>query len=354
MEQLCISAAALRADLSALFQAVGVGAEDAGLLADGLVQAEQWGVRSHGVMRAERYVRCLQRGGIRPDAPFTVLRQRDGWALASANGGLGIPASMRAARLAVSLARSHGVGIVNVRESHHNGAEGLYTHYIAGQNMIGLAMSTGNPIMAASGGSRAVIGNNPFSWAAPAGRYGTVMMDIAMSAVADGKVQLARAAGTPLPPGCILDRNGHPSVDPEDYFAGGVLLPFGGHKGYGLAVMVECLAGILSGAALTGEIDSWNERPGRCGNTGHLLMAFDLSAMLPPEQFVSRVEQMIGQFKADDPDMVCYPGEPEQRRRQAAGDAVHLDSATAASLQRAAQAAGVPLQSISNRKGSGD
>lgn len=355
MRQISVPGQALRADLIRLLRPLGVCEADAAAVADALIQAEQWGVASHGVMRVERYVRCLRSGGIRADAPFERIRQHGGWVLTTANGGLGIPASMRAAELAVALAREYGVGAVSVRESHHNGAEGVYSSYMAGQGMLGFAMSTGNAIMAAAGGAEAVIGNNPFSYAAPAGRYGTVMMDAAMSAVADGKVQLARAAGRQLEPGCILDAGGRPSTSPEDYFNGGVLLPFGAHKGYGLAVMVECLAGVLSGAALTTEIDSWNERPDRSGGTGHLLLAFDISGIMPPEAFGRRMEQLIARLKgsrrAEGVQEIYFPGELEQRRQKEAGGRVLLAPPAAEALRRAASHAGVVLQCLPEKEG---
>ena len=340
----------LTQDLTEIFTALGVPEADGAMTASGLIQAEQWGVCSHGVLRAERYARCLRSGGILPRASFRILRQNCGWVQASADGGLGIPASMRAADLAVRLAREYGIGVVNIRQSHHNGAEGLYSHSIAQRGMIGIAMSTGNPVMAATGAAETVIGNNPFSYALPAGRFAPIMLDIAMSAVADGKVQIARALGQSLPPGCILDRDGRPSQDPEDYFHGGVLLPFGAHKGFGLAVMVECLAGILSGAGMLDEIDSWNERPGVCGNTGHLIAALDISKMMPLEDFCSRVEELILRIKSAKPaegvDAIHYPGELEHLRAKAAGDSVALLPAATASLEKAAEIAGVKLHSL--------
>jgi len=338
---------ALHQDICCIFTRLGVTEMDAVMIADTLIQTEQWGVLSHGILRVKHYVECLQSGGILPNALFTVDKRSGSWAQASANGGLGIPACTKAADLSVSIAKEHTVGVVNVNMSHHNGAEGFYTYRIARQGMIGMVMSTGNPIMAITGAAEATLGNNPFSYAVPAGRRGVVMMDIAMSAVADGKVQIAKVAGKRLPPGCILDRSGHPSVEPDDYFNGGVLLPFGAHKGYGLAVMVECCAGILSGAALTQEINSWNMKPGTCGNTGHFLMAIDISHIMPLEQYTGRVEKLIDQFKSarklPDVKEIYYPGELEQRRLHLAGDTVSLLPSTWASFREAGRLSGTTL-----------
>ncbi len=345
MSMVSIDRTKLKNYLVELFGKLHVSSGDAAYVADVLICADQWGVASHGILRVERYVQCLQSGGILPQAEFTVEKQVGGWAHATANGGLGIPASCKATDLVIALAKEHGIGVVNLRQSHHNGAEGVYANEIAKAGMVGMVMSTGNPIMAVTGSAVATIGNNPFAYAVPAGKYDTLMMDVAMSAVADGKVQLARAMGKELAPGCILDKDGNPSVIPDEYLNGGVLLPFGAHKGYGLAVMVECMAGILSGAALTHEINSWNMTPNHCGNTGHLLVAMDIGKMMPVEQFTAQVETMIEQFKSSKKmqgvEEVFYPGELEHRRMAAAGETVSVIPSTWESLCRAAQAVGM-------------
>lgn len=333
--------------LYAMFDRLGVSREDTKMIADALIQAELWGVTSHGLLRVEHYVRCLQSGGIKPDGAFAVEKQFGGWVSATANGGLGIPASTKATKLVIELAKQHGIAVVNLKESHHNGAEGVYAYEIAKNGMIGMVMSTGNPIMAITGSSAMSIGNNPFAYAVPAGKYDTLMMDVAMSAVADGKVQVAKATGKMLPPGCILDKDGKPSVIPDDYLNGGVLLPFGAHKGYGLAVMVEAMAGILSGAGLLHEINSWNKTPGRCGNTGHLFMAMDISKMMELSAYTARVEEMIDSFKnakkAEGVEEIFYPGEPELRRAAAAGDMVSLLPSTWEKLQQGAEYVGMKI-----------
>ena len=340
-----ISRQELTDKLLVLFQKLGVSREDAKMVADTLIKADQWGVASHGVMRVERYVKCLQSGGILPDAEFTVEQQFGGWVRASGNGGLGIPASCKATELVIQLAREHGIAIVNLRQSHHNGAEGVYADMIAKEGMIGMVMRTGNPIMAVTGSCEATIGNNPFAYAVPAGKYGTLMMDVAMSAVADGKIRVLKSMGKLLEPGCVLDKNGIPTNVPDEYLDGGVLLPFGAHKGYGLSVMVECMAGIMSGAALTHEINSWNEIPGHCGNTGHMFMAMDISKMMELDDYIHSVETMIEQFKnakkADGVSEIFYPGELEQRRAAQAGDTVSMLESTWQSLETAFASCGL-------------
>lgn len=346
-ELITINRKDLEEKLLRIFDVLHVSRDDAKLISDTLTQAEQWGVTSHGILRVEHYVRCLQSGGILPDANFTVEQQCGGWVRASANGGLGIPASCKATDLVIKLAKEYGIGVVNLKESHHNGAEGVYAHKIAKAGMIGMVMSTGNPIMAITGSAEATIGNNPFAYAVPAGKYDTLMMDVAMSAVADGKVQVAKATGKLLDPGCILDKDGHPSIVPDDYLNGGVLLPFGAHKGYGLSVMVECMAGIMSGAALTHDINSWNKTPCHCGNTGHIFIAMDISKMMALSDYEKSVETMIEQFKsakkAEGVQEIFFPGELEHRRAAQVGENVNLLPSTWEKLELAAQYVDITL-----------
>ena len=146
MENKIVTRSYLESKLVEIFTSLSVSREDSLYVARALIQAEQWGVTSHGLLRVEHYIRCLQAGGIKPDAAFTVEKQFGGWVSASANGGLGIPASCKATKLVIELAKEHGIAVVNLKESHHNGAEGVYAHEIAKNGMIGMVMSTGNPI----------------------------------------------------------------------------------------------------------------------------------------------------------------------------------------------------------------
>lgn len=348
MAYIKISKEALFQNVSKIFKNLGVTPSDAEEIATVLIKTEQWGVRSHGILRVNSYVDCLISGGIKAEVPFTVEDQHGAWAKTSANGGLGIPASVKAMKLAMSLAEKYSIGMVNVKESHHNGAVGYYANMCAEQGFIGISMSTGNPIMAVTGSAEKVIGNNPFSYAIPAGKYRTIMLDIAMSAVSDGKIQITKMLNGKLDPGCILDSDGNPSTEPDDYFNGGSLLPFGGHKGYGLSIMVECLAGIMSGAGILNEIDSWNKEKGKIGNTGHLLMAIDIKKMFDYKWFISRVENMVERIKAskkqDGYDNIVLPGELERRSLESSGKNVKLLTSTYELLEAAANKAGSKLE----------
>lgn len=330
-----------------LFVQAGVPEDEADIVAEVLVTTESWGVRSHGLMRVEHYIRCLLSGGIAPSAKLEVEDEGSSWMTINGHGGLGIVISCKATRMAIDKARKNGICIVNVHTSNHFGAAGYYSMMCAKAGMFGLALSNVGRIMAATGSSTKSIGNNPFAYAAPAGKYGAVMLDICMSQVADGKVQIARDLGIPLPDGCILDKEGRPSNDPHDYFQGGTLLPFGGHKGYGLAVMVEILAGVLSGAAIMNP-RAWNKDPNKTGTTGHTFLAVDVGKMMPSGRFEARMEELVRQLHAspaaEHAGRVLYPGQLELENEANAREiGIELLDSCVDSLHRAAELVNVEL-----------
>lgn len=351
---------ALREICAELFEKSGVPREDAEIISEVLLVTEMRGVKSHGLMRVERYVDCLLSGGIKPRADIRIEKDSPSRALMDGGGGPGIVISYRAMNLAIEKAGKTGIGMVCVKNSHHFGAAGYYTMMCAEKNMAGIAMSNADPLMAVTGGASRTIGNNPFSYAVPAGKYGAVMLDIAMSQVADGKIQIAKKLNQRVPEGSFLDSGGRPSTDPDDYFNGGVLLPFGGHKGYGLALMVECLAGVLSGAAVTKEVKAWNEEPGKSGNTGHFFLAVDIEDIMPSEDFKARmvelVEEMLAAPRAENAGRILYPGQLElEREREArAVGAVELEDSCVESLERTAARLGASWKGTNKMEGSSE
>ena len=327
---------------------VGSSSAEAETVAWVLTSADERGVNSHGVVRMEGYCACLLSGGVKANAKHTVVAEGDSYALIDANGGLGIPVSVEAEKLAIEKAKKSGIGIVNVRGSHHHGACGYYSIQSAKQGLIGLAMSTGDIIMAATGAAEDSIGNNPFSYAVPAGRYGIICYDIAMSTVAMGKVAMAADEGRQIPLGWMLDKDGNPTTDPWSYANGGTMVPFGGYKGYGLSMMVESLAGILSGAALLKDIHAWNKDPEGCGNVGHCFMAIDPAHINPGFNMSARAEEMIGQLrahrKAPGVEHIYFPGEIEQNKeKDARENGIELPLASEHALERVAELTGIPF-----------
>lgn len=301
-----------------LFERAGLSGSDAEIITKVLLETEMRGVFTHGFLRLPRYISCMESGGIKKDGKFTVDFDSPSWAAVNGNDNLGILISYKAMQLAIEKAKATGIGVVNVRGSHHFGAAGYYTSMCADANMAGVAMSNGDILVAATGAAEKTIGNNPFSYAFPAGKYGKIVYDVAMSNTSDQKVIRLEKEGKPVPLGWIIDKNGDPTTDASEYMKGGTLLPFGGYKGYGLAMMVEVFAGTLSGAAMTGDVHAWNQNPDVGGNVGHMFMAIDLAKLGDPKCYNDRVEKMIDEIKAAKKatgvEKIYYPGEIEQEK----------------------------------------
>jgi LDH2 family malate/lactate/ureidoglycolate dehydrogenase len=291
----------------------GVPESDAALVAESLVQADLWGHQSHGVMRLPWYTARLESGAMR--AVTQIERATDAGAIAvlDANDGMGQVAAAEAAREAINRAKQHGVGVAAVRNSGHFGTAMFFTLMAAREGCIGILTTNASPSMAPWGGRTKALGNNPWSIAAPAGRYAPFVLDIANTAVARGKIYLAKQKGTLIPEGWAIDRAGRPTVDPAAAILGNIL-PMAGHKGYAISVMMDVLSGVLSGSgflsAVTGPYQTHNRS--RCG---HLYVGLHIEAFRPLAQFETDMEIMVNELKhvplAEGQDAILYPGERE-------------------------------------------
>ena len=322
---------------------------DARTTAEVLVSADMRGVHSHGVIRMIGYVECLLSGGVRHDAVPKVITEGPSNALVDADQGLGIPASVFATELARKKALESGVAVVNVFNSHHHGACGYYSQSLTDSGLVAMAMSTGDVIMAASGSASRAIGNNPFSYAVPAGKYRAVCYDVAMSTVAAGKISIAADENKSIPLGWLLDPEGNPTTEPKDYDKGGALVAFGGHKGFGLSIMVETMAGLLSGGAMLSDIHAWNKNPNQSGNVGHLIIAMDPKKLNPNIDMPARTEAMIEELaaakKAPGVERILFPGQLEHEREAIAKrEGVNLPQATLDALQKVAAHVNIPFE----------
>lgn len=323
-----------------VFEKAGLKLSDAEIITEVLLETEMRGVFTHGFIRLERYINCIKSGGVKVDGKYTVLFDSPSWASIDGNDNLGIVISYKAMQLAIKKAKLTGVGIVNVKGSHHFGAAGYYTSMCADNGMVGMAMSNGDVLIAATGTAERTIGNNPFSYAFPAGKYGKIVYDIAMSHTSDQKVIRAAKNNQTIPAGWIIDKEGNPTTNPNEYIRGGTLLPFGGYKGYGFSMMVETLGAILSGAAMTKNVHAWNTNPNQGGNTGHFFMALDISKLGNPNDYGKRTEEMIDEIKdakrAVGVEKVFYPGEIEQDKMKKCIDCgfVEIDDDTMKSIAK--------------------
>jgi len=297
----------------AAYLKLGLPREDAELVADALVQADLWGHQSHGVMRTFWYSKRLQSGAMRAVTETELVV--DGGAIAVIDGhdGVGQVIATRAMQQAIDRAKRHGVGAVAVRNSGHFGMVMYFTRMAARQGCVGFLSTNASPALAPWGGRQKLIGNNPWSIAAPAGRYAPMILDFANTAVARGKLYLARQRGEPIPEGWAMDEQGRPTTDAVTGIAG-VILPMAGHKGYAIATMMDVLSGILSGSSFAPDIVGPYMPEVRSG-AGHMAIALNIEAFRPLKDFTADMERLIERIKSvprvEGVEEIFYPGEPE-------------------------------------------
>jgi LDH2 family malate/lactate/ureidoglycolate dehydrogenase len=339
-----LTADELRATTAAIFRAVGTEDEEASIVADSLVDAELCGHQSHGLIRVSEYLRFIREGAIVPQAQPQLIDDGGTTIVVDGNWGFGQVVARHATQWLIERTLKHGVGAVAIRRCAHVGRAGVYPELAAERGLVALAFVNGGgaePRLAPYCGRTAVFGTNPVAAAVPLPGSDPVVMDFSTAAVASGKIRVLRDRGEPLPEGWILDSEGRPSTNPEDYYSGGMLLPAAGHKGYGLCLLVELLAGCLTGAGSLAVPDSGY----RVGN-GMFMQAFDVRAFMPLERFAALAGALADTVHATPPaagcDEVLLPGEPEQRNaRIGAADGVEIADSTWQSIAAVAAELGV-------------
>ena len=301
---------------------VGMADDDARLTAEMLVRTDVRGIYTHGTVSLRRYVQLMRDGGINPRAVPEVTAEGPSWARMDAHQAVGMVAGSAGMRQALTKADATGVGMATVRRSNHFGAASAYALLALEHSMIGVAMTNGDVVMNIPGGRGAMMGNCPLSYAVPAGTQPPMVLDIAMSTVAGGKVVSFRDIGRALPEGWLTDGEGLPTTDPSVFAKEGALTPLGEHKGYGLALMVEMLAGVVSGSALTSDIVSWARESTVPCDVGHAFLAINVAAMMPFAEFTDRMDELIRRMrtapKAKGVDRTYVPGEMEWDNEQLA------------------------------------
>jgi uncharacterized oxidoreductase len=310
-----------------IFAARGVPADDAAWIAAMLVRANLRGHDSHGVIRVPQYVASLQRGTLNPTPKMRLVVDTPTIAILDGDGGFGQVVARRGIALAIERARAHGVAAVALRGANHVGRLADYAEIAAREGLVGLlwANARGGLNVAPWGGAARRLGTNPHAIGIP-GPDGTVAVshDFATSVWAEGKLRVKFNRGEPAPPGIMLNGRGEPSTDPREYYTEppGSLLTAGAHKGYGLSLAIEILAGILSGAgAASGEPSVFRN--------GTLIVCLDPARFMPPADFHAQVASLMGWVRsaplAAGSEEILIPGEPEarlERERRARGIAV--------------------------------
>ncbi|HEV8693757.1 MAG TPA: Ldh family oxidoreductase, partial [Lysobacter sp.] len=301
--------------LTQVYASAGVPQADARLVADSMVQADLWGHQSHGVLRASWYLARLESGVMKAHTRPRFVVDAGAVAVIEGGEGIGHVLTEHAAREAIGRAKMHGIAAVAVRNSNHFGTCMYYTRMGAEAGCVMLLTTNGGPAMAPWGGRKKIVGTNPWSVAAPAGRHPPLLMDMANTAVARGKIYLARQRHEPIPEGWAIDAAGRPTTDPQAAIDG-IILPMAGHKGYAIAVAMDMLCGVLSGSSFLSAVHGPYETDSRSG-AGHFIVAMNIAAFQPLADFNSRMEKFITELKAvpraEGVDEIFYPGEIEAR-----------------------------------------
>jgi uncharacterized oxidoreductase len=331
----CIQAGELRSLARRIFEALRLPSEEAAWVAELLVRADLMGHDSHGVICIPQYAQAIRSALVQPGAPFEIIQESPSLALIDGHGGLGQVVARRAMELAIRKAKEARISSVGAYNLYHVGRLADYTRLAAEQALVGIMMVNAGgaaPLVAPFGGTAGRLGTNPISMAFPTSGSGPLLLDMATSVVAEGKVRVKRHRGEKTPEGWLIDHEGRPTTDPNTLYQEprGALLPLGGrlagHKGFGLALVVEILCGILARGGYGGQ--------GRKRfRNGTFIVVIDISAFVDRNDFYAEIDDLLAYVKsaptAPGVAAIRYPGEPEalaQQQREREG--IPLDEET--------------------------
>jgi LDH2 family malate/lactate/ureidoglycolate dehydrogenase len=303
----------LAAFIALVLESVGLPKTDAQTVAALMAEADARGSDGHGVLRLPAYVKRIQAGGLNVNPNIRVLRDEPGTALLDGDNAMGHLVMSRAANLAIEKARSCGIGWVGACNSNHAGPAALYARMPLAHDMIGLYIAIGNANhLPPWGGTAMLLSTNPIAIAVPGLRHPSIVLDMATTNAAFGKVKVKAQRNEQMPEGWMIDREGKPLTDPKKAHEG-FLLPVGGAKGYGLALMFGLLAGTLNGAAFGKNVIDFNADFVSRTNTGHLVAALNIAAFADVQTFKQNVDDIWEQMKSSPTmpgfDEVRLPGE---------------------------------------------
>ena len=299
---------------------LGLPEADAAIVGGLMAEAELQGSDGHGVIRLMPYARRIRAGGLNLRPNIKVLQERPGMALLDGDNGMGHLVMQRAAALAIEKARHCGIAWVGAQFSNHAGPASLYARMPMAQDMIGLYFAVGNANhLPPWGGLDMLLSTNPIAVAVPAGQEPAVVLDMATTVAAYGKVKAKAQRGETMPVGWMIDRLGQPLTDPKRAEEG-FLMPIGGYKGYGLSLIVGLLAGTLNGASMGRQVIDFNHDDTSVTNTGQAIMAIDLRAFGDVDGFKARVDQLVRELRGSERmpgvERIWLPGEQSHERRQ--------------------------------------
>ena len=344
----CVSYERLRTFIAAALERLGLPAADALTVATLMAEADLQGSDGHGVIRLPQYAQRIKAGGVNPRPDIRVVEERAGVALIHGDNGMGHLVMQRAARLAIEKARVAGVAWVGSQWSNHAGPASLYARMPLAHDMIGLYFAVGNANhLPPWGGLDMLLSTNPIAAAVPAGAEAPVVLDMATTVAAYGKVKAKAQRGETMPEGWMIDREGRPLTDPRRADEG-FLLPIGGYKGYGLALLVGLLAGTLNGAAMGKDVIDFNHDQASATNTGQAVVAIDIAAFGDVAAFKARVDDLVRDLRASrrmpGVERIWLPGEQSQAKRIAyARDGIPIAAALMRNLNQLAAELGIAV-----------
>ena len=327
-----------------IFVAAGAPDDIAQIVAASLVSSDLVGHDSHGSVRVRQYLDAIRRGDLRPDARPAIVHEQGGAVTIDAQQGFGQLAAHYTIMEGIRRAKEHGVAAAGLIHCGHVGRLGEWVELAAEHHALALAFCNGggaSGAVAPFGGAERVLGTNPIAAALPIGDSLPIVLDFATSAVAEGKVRVARNRGKSIPEGWVLDKEGLPTTNPADLYEGGMLLPAATHKGYALSLLVEFMAGLLTGGG-TPILPGFT--PGNCV----LFLVLDIAAFRAPADYATEAAAVAARVKGTKPapgfDKVLLPGEPEQQMAAERGaQGIQVDDATWALLTEDAAALNVPV-----------
>jgi LDH2 family malate/lactate/ureidoglycolate dehydrogenase len=346
-------ASAAEAFAQSLLVAHGVPPADAATVAQCLVSADLRGVDTHGLCRLPGYLDRLRRGLINPRPALEPKRVTPVAAALDGKDGFGFVVGTRAMQEAIAIAREYGIGAVSVRRSTHFGMAASYVLQALEASLISLVFSNASPAMPPWGARGALLGTNPFAAGAPAGKHPPFLLDMSPAVAARGKIRRAERRGETIPLGYALDAQGRPTTDPKAAL-GGVVLPIGGYKGSGLAMLMDIFGGVISGANYGGEVGDQYKVYDRPQDVGHFFLAMRPDLFVPQADYRNRMDTLIERVRscprAQGVAEVLVAGEPERRHeieRRRCG--IPYSASEVAALQEEAARAGVAPLAVSRQ-----
>jgi LDH2 family malate/lactate/ureidoglycolate dehydrogenase len=339
-----VAADELRALVARLLIAAGIQEAAARTTAGALVDADLEGMSSHGVMLMDMYIERIRKGSVSREATATVVSDKGAAVVLDARLALGQPTGDQAMRMALERARQYGAGISAVRHGFHFGTARRYALQAATADCIGISMCNTRPLMPAPGGAEALVGNNPIAIAFPSDGPIPIVLDMATSEAAMGKIRMAQKGSQAIPETWAVKFDGSPTTSPADAIAG-MLLPTGGAKGFGLAFVIDLLCGLLSGGASGSAVRPLYGDPAIPYDCSHLFIAIDVAHFCDPavvrRAAAAAADRIRTSKRAAGVPQLYAPGEPEWRCRERAGDRVELAPAVAEMLNTLARELGV-------------